>query len=153
MKTFIITKSDIDDHGLYTGALNAAEVIDGHLVIEADLGRVLFKGSLRVKGGITAKAGTSIEAGLSIISGGSIKSGGNIIADRDIKAGTYIEAGGDITAKTISSRLRIFAGVATRKHPEPEEMQVRAKQLQAKDHGQSNETQRFMLGGADSYGD
>lgn len=103
MKTFTITKSDIDEAGWYTGNINTAEELNGNLVIEADLGRVRFNKSLRVKGLILAKCGTGIEAGWGI------------------------KAGLTITAKCISSGLRIFAGIATWKKPDTEEMQIRAK--------------------------
>lgn len=156
MKTYKITKSDIDETGLYTGDINTDEEIDGHLVIEAGLGSVRFDNSLRVRGAIRADAGSGIAdsgdiiagfgitAGWSIIAGGDITAGWGIAAGRDIAAGCGIMAGRDIAAgqnitagwgitaglsidgKTVSSGMRIFAGTTRWKRPTPEEMQIRA---------------------------
>jgi len=49
------------------------------------------------------------------------------VGDGYIKAGWGIEAGFAITAKWVSSRLRIFAGLCIWRLPKPEEMQIRAE--------------------------
>ena len=122
MKTFTITKSDIDEHGCYVGDINTSEEIDGDLIIDADLGCVHFKKSLMVKYSIFANAGSDIKA-----VSGSIYAGHGIKAGHGIEAGRGIEAGLSIIAKTVSSQMRIFAGLAIWKQPKPEEMQVRAR--------------------------
>jgi hypothetical protein len=91
MKTLIITKKDLDADNYYVGDKNE---FDGHIELEANLGWVRFKRSLKATGKIVAEAGTGIEAGWGI------------------KAGTGIEAGWGIEAGTgIKARLRIFAGL------------------------------------------
>ena len=148
MKTYKITKSDIDETGLFIGDINTDKQIDGHLVIEAGLGSVRFYNSLRVRGAIAASgdiiAGFGIKAGWSIIAGGDITAGWGIAAGRDITAGGGIIAGWGITAgsgitagrgikaglsiaaSTVSAGMRIFAGTTADRLPAPEDMQIRA---------------------------
>ncbi|HBT37641.1 MAG TPA: hypothetical protein DEB52_17040 [Hyphomonas sp.] len=156
MKTYKITKSDIDETGLFIGDINTDKQIDGHLVIEAGLGSVRFYNSLRVRGAIRVDAGSGIAASGDIIAGFGIKAGWSIIAGGDITAGWGIAAGRDITAgggiiagwgitagsgitagrgikaglsiaaSTVSAGMRIFAGTTADRLPAPEDMQIRA---------------------------
>jgi len=71
----------------------------GHIEIEANLGSVRFPGRVSAKGMIQAKAGSGIEAGWGI------------------------------EAKTLSAKLRIFAGLCSWRLPNPHEMEIRAKVL------------------------
>ncbi len=139
-----ITADDIDAEGNYVGA---ADVTDwgGSIEIAADLGCVRFRDVLRAKFSIRALAGTGIEAGWGIEAGEGIEAGWGIKAGEGIEAGLGIEAGEgieagwgikaclgieagfSISAKWVSSRIRIFAGTCIWRQPEPEEMQVRAE--------------------------
>ena len=88
MKTYKITKSDIDETGLYIGDINTDEEIDGSLFIEADLGRVRFTKSLRVRGEIRADAGSEIIAGWCFEAGWIITAGECITAGLSITDGS-----------------------------------------------------------------
>ena len=127
-----ITAADIDADGFYIGQ---ADVTDypGHIEIAAGLGWVRFKARLSAKFSITAKAGTGIKAGLGIKAGAGIEAGwgieagSGIEAGEGIEAGDGIEAGFSISAKWVSSRLRIFAGLCLWRLPRPEEAQIHAE--------------------------
>jgi hypothetical protein len=100
MKTYKITKQDLDFNNHYT----KTGIIDGHLEADENLGTVYFN-ELKVSGYIYFKAGSGIEAG------GGIKAGFNIVA------------------KTISSKLRIFAGTCNFKIPTEEEIQIKVEKV------------------------
>ena len=61
----------------------------------------------------------------------SLKASGHIWveAGSGIKAGSGIEAGGGITCKTLSSKLRIFAGLCLWRLPEKEETLIKCEKL------------------------
>ena len=99
METFTITKEHIKD-GRYIGSRSE---FDGHVLIEAGLGLVLFE-QLSARGSIVAKIGSDIKVVKSVWAGWSISLGG------DLTAGESIEAGWCISAKTISAGLHIKAG-------------------------------------------
>lgn len=61
MEILKITQADIKDGKYIAGAVD----FDGHIEIDADLGRILFT-SLKATGNIYAEAGWGIEAGLNI---------------------------------------------------------------------------------------
>jgi UDP-3-O-[3-hydroxymyristoyl] glucosamine N-acyltransferase len=92
-------------------------------------------GSIKASGDI--ESGGSIEAGWSIKSGGNIKSGGSIKASGSIEAGSSIkavssiESGLSIVCKTLSARLRIFAGLCVWRLPDIEEKQIVCEELQS----------------------
>ena len=65
METKIITKEDIDKDNFYKHS-DSLEY-EGHLELEANLGRVKFKAKIKTTGFIFAKAGTGIEAGEGIV--------------------------------------------------------------------------------------
>jgi len=145
MKTHIITKDQLDADNNYIGSTNL-DNFEGHLESEENLGYVKFK-FLKIQGYIGFKAGSGIKAGDGIEAGGGIKAGcgieagggieagsgieagGGIKAGGGIEAGSGIEAGWGISAKTISSKLRIFAGLCLWRLPTKEECQIRAKLL------------------------
>tara|TARA_Y100000296_G_scaffold58551_1_gene67501 strand:- start:11 stop:466 length:456 start_codon:yes stop_codon:yes gene_type:complete len=135
MKTYHITAADLDEDGYYVGPLDLTEIVQGSINIAPDLGTVRFRRSLRVTGSILAgsgsgiSAGEGISAGRGIVAGRNITAGWGISAGEGIKSGWGIVAGLAITAATISSGLRVFAGTATWKLPEPHEMEVRARLL------------------------
>lgn len=107
-----ITRADLNERNEYVGD---ASGVDGHIIIEADLGTVLFKGAVRARLSVTAKAGSGIEAGAGIKAGDGIE------------AGWGIEAGLSITAEWVSAGLRIFAGICSWRLPEPGEDEIRAE--------------------------
>ena len=89
--------------------------------------RIVITGDLIVKGGLDIKCNLFVTG--SIKAGEGIKAGWGIKAGLGIKAGEGIEAGLGIKAKTISSRLRIFAGLCLWRLPTPKEKQIRCEQL------------------------
>jgi len=103
METHIITKEQLDHNNNYIGSVDLGN-FKGNLEAEDNLGYVRFK-HLKILGSIYFGAGSGIEAG------------------------DGIEAGFGIAGKTISSDLRIFAGLCLWRLPEPEEMKIRAKLL------------------------
>lgn len=113
MKTYKITKADLDADNFYRGN----SVFDGNVEADENLGTIRFKGSLEAKGYIWFKHGSGIEAG------------DEIEAGYGIKAGDGIEAGLAIVAKTISSSLRIMAGTCAWKIPTPEETEIRVEKV------------------------
>ena len=96
-----ITKAHLDQDNFYTGNSN----FDGHVEIDENLGWVKFKTNFIAKGYILAKAGSGI------------------------KAGWGIEAGLMITAKTIQTTYRIFAGLCIWKNPTDAETEIRCEKL------------------------
>ena len=107
MKRHIITKDQLNDKNEYIGEVDLTDY-DGALEAEPCLGYIKFS-SIRVKFYINFALGTGIKAG------------------EGIKAGTGIEAGLSISAKFISSKLRIFAGLCIWKIPSQEETEIRAE--------------------------
>ena len=107
MKTYKITKNDLDSDNFYKGSSD----FDGNVEADKNLGWVKFKVNFITKGYIHFEAGSGIEAGLGI------------------KAGEGIKAGSGILCKTISSKLRIFAGLRNWKLPEKAEMEIRCEKL------------------------
>ena len=96
-------------------------------------------GSLKAEGSLTIKlnrwllvgegieAGRGIEAGEGIKAVEGIKAGWGIEAGSGIKAGDGIEAGLSISAKWVSAKLRIFAGLCMWRSLRPGEDVVRAE--------------------------
>ena len=111
----IITKADIGADGYFT---DTHLIVEGTLTVEAGV-------YLQVRGRI--EAGGGIEAGEGIEAGGGIKAGLGIEAGEGIKAGLGIEAGLTITAKWLSVKLRIFAGICGWKIPAREEQVIDAE--------------------------
>ncbi len=126
MTTLKIGKHDIDENNFYKQ--NSLEV-EGDIVIAENLDYVRFHTKLTATGCILAKAGTGIEAGTGIKAGEGIKAGLGIKAGEGIEAGTGIEAGLSIVCKSLSSKLRIFAGLCLWRLPKPEEKQIVCKKL------------------------
>ena len=150
-KVLVIDKTDLDETNAYVGDIDVTQEFDGGIEIAADLGWVRFSAAIRAKLYIVAKAGTGIKAGEGIEAGEGIKAGWGIEAGTGIKAGEGIKAGTgikagwgieagwgikagegikaglSITAKWISTRLRIFAGLCIWKQPAPEETEIRAE--------------------------
>ena len=93
----IITKADIGADGYFT---------DTHLIVEGTL---------------------TVEAGVYLQVRGRIEAGEGIKAGWGIKAGLGIEAGLTITAKWLSVKLRIFAGIGGWKIPAREEQVIDAE--------------------------
>ena len=114
LPTLKITRADINDRNEYIGATDVSDYA-GHIDIDADLGWVIFTASIGAKGHILSLAGSGIEAGDGIKAGDGIE------------AGWGIEAGLSITAKWLSARLRIFAGLCAWRLPTPEETEIRAE--------------------------
>ena len=115
MQTLRLTKQDFDAQGKYIGKTDVSDY-QGHIEIDAGLGRVSFKG-IRVSGYLWAKAGTGIKAdteikaGTEIEAGEGIEAGKGIEAGEGIKAGTGIQAGLSITCKKVLKfSTRLFAG-------------------------------------------
>jgi hypothetical protein len=107
MKTYKITKSDLDADNFYKGASN----FDGHVEADENLELVKFKSSFTALGYIYFKAGSGIEAGEGIEAGWGIKAGEGIEAGWGIEAGLGIEAGSGIKAgEGIEAGLGIEAG-------------------------------------------
>ena len=104
MTTLTITAADLDAYGFYAGSADVSNY-QGHIEIVADLGWVRFKASLGATGSICAFAGSGIEAGWGI------------------------KAGFSISAKILTARLRIFAGLCAWRLPTPEEMQIHVEVL------------------------
>lgn len=121
MKKLVITKQHLDENNNYIGP----DVSDwqGSIEIEARLGRIVFKGSLKATGYIAAFTGTGIKAGTGIEAGWGIEAG------EGITAGTGITAGWGITCKTLKSKLRIFAGLCHWRLPEKEETLIKCEEL------------------------
>ena len=122
MKILTITKSDLNERNEY--AASESLNFEGHIQIEADLGTVAFRACLRASGYIRAFAGSGIKAGSGIEAGWGIEAGDGI------KAGLGIEAGLGIACKNLAVRLRIFAGLCMWRKPKPEEMEIRAEQIE-----------------------
>ena len=97
METKTITKADLNEQNEY--AASDSLEFDGHIQIQGNLGRVVFRGRLQATGFIRSLAGTGIEAGTGI------------------------------TCKTLAVRLRIFAGLCMWRKPKPEEMEIRAESI------------------------
>ena len=93
-----ITAADLDKDGYYIGSTDVSAEFDGSIEIAADLGRVVFKTSIRAKYSIRAMSHSGIEAGLDIKAGWGIEAGWGIKAGFDIKAGLDIKAGRGIEA-------------------------------------------------------
>ena len=107
--TLRITKYDLDEQNRYRPAIDADLVVEGHIEIAAGLGWVRFTRAIRASLSIVAGAGSGIKAG------------------EGIKAGWGIEAGLTITAKWLSVKLRIFAGICGWKIPAREEQVIDAE--------------------------
>ena len=140
-----ITKADLDENNFYK---EDSVDVDGVIEIDGDLGTVCFRGSVKTKKYVFAKAGSGIEAGLGIKAGEGIEAGWGIKAGLGIKAGWGIKAGdgiragegieagwgieaGDgikaglsISCKSLSTPLRIFAGICGWKIPTEAEMTI-----------------------------
>jgi len=82
-----------------------------------------------IKAGDGIEAGNGIEAGWGIEAGNGIEAGWGIKAGDGIKAGWGIKAGFSISAKILTARLRIFAGLCAWRLPTPEEMQIHVEVL------------------------
>ena len=95
--------------------------------IKAGLG---IKAGSGIKAGLGIKAGEGIRAGLGIKAGVGIEAGLGIKAGWGIEAGEGIEAGFSICAKTLSCKLRIFAGLCLWRLPTKEETQVVVEKLE-----------------------
>ena len=95
-ETKTITKADLNDKNEY--ALSDDLDFNGHIVIEAELGFVRFRGSLIAKNAIIAKAGSGIKAGWGIKAGEGILTGW---------LGLTLK---DLSAKWIDAKLRIAVG-------------------------------------------
>ena len=107
--------------GITAHRITAGQYINAGLGIRAAFG-------IRAGSGITA--GSDIDAGWGITAGSEIDAGWGIRAGDGIKAGFGIRAGLQIYAqKTISSKMRIFAGVCAWKIPSPEEMTITAAHI------------------------
>jgi len=114
--------------------IEAGEGIRAGLGIEAgediEAGRGINAGwGIKAGGGI--KTREDIRSGLGIEAGSSIKAGEEIMAGEGIMAGGSIKAGGSIQAqldincaKTLSSKMRIFAGLCYWRDPTPVETQI-----------------------------
>ena len=72
MNTYTITAADVTD-GEYTGSLDLSVKVEGHVEIEAGLGRVRFAKSLWATGCIRAGVRSGISAGEGISAGGVLK--------------------------------------------------------------------------------
>lgn len=122
-----ITKADLDENNYYK---EDSVDVDGAIEIDGDLGTVCFRGSVKTKKYVFAKAGSGIEAGLGIKAGEGIETGWGIKAGLGIKAGWGIKAGDGIKAglsiscKSLSTPLRIFAGICGWKIPTEAEMTI-----------------------------
>ena len=110
-----ITKADLDENNFYK---EDSVDVDGVIEIDGDLGTVCFRGSVKTKKYVFAKAGSGIEAGL------GIKAGEGIEAGWGIEAGDGIKAGLSISCKSLSTPLRIFAGICGWKIPTEAEMTI-----------------------------
>ena len=118
---FIIKKEHLNERNEYVGEIDVSN-LDGNLIADGNLGYIKFK-SINVSGFILFKAGSGINAGW------GIKAGLGIEAGSGIKAGLGIEAGLSISAQTITTPLRIFAGLCLWRNPSEEEMKVMAKRI------------------------
>ena len=123
----IITKADIGADGYFT---DTHLIVEGTLTVEAGVylqvrGRI--EAGQGIKAGWGIEAGEGIKAGWGIEAGDGIKAGGGIKAGLGIKAGGGIEAGLTITAKWLSVKLRIFAGICGWKIPAREEQVIDAE--------------------------
>ena len=145
MKTYNITKKDLDKFNNYIGKTNLADY-QGTIISDENLGVILFV-SIAAKGGIYFKAGTGITAGTAIkagdemtagtgitagwgiTAGNGITAGDEITAGTEIKAGTAINAGLSITCKKLSSNLRIFAGICSFRIPDVKETMINCEEL------------------------
>lgn len=149
MKTYKITKADLDQDNYYTGSHTE---FDGHLEIAPNLGNVKFKTNVSATGNITALNGSGIKADYGISAGGGISVGFGIsagwgISANDgitarlgiktgygISAGSGIKAGGvmtdyGITCKELNVQKFIFAGTISYREPTLEETQITCTKL------------------------
>ena len=122
METLRITKADLNEYNEYAASRDLD--FDGHIEIAASLGCVKVRGFISAAGCLGIKAGSGIEAGFGIEAGLGIKAGSGI------KAGWGIEAGLQITAKMITAKLRIFAGICIWKIPSSTEMTISAQRVE-----------------------
>ena len=128
MQTLKLTKQDFDAQNKYIGKTDVSDY-QGHIEIEGGLGWVFFV-EINITGFLWAKAGSGIKAGEGIKAGWGIKAGEGIEAGSGIEAGWGIEAGLYIICKlTLSSKLRIFAGLCIWKIPSEEEKTITCKKL------------------------
>ena len=102
MKTYTITKKDLNDKNEYIGKEDLTD-FNGNIETDENLGRVLFyilcvKGRILFKAGCGIEAGWGIKAGCGIEVGWGIEAGCGIEAGDGIKAGWGIEAGDGIKA-------------------------------------------------------
>jgi hypothetical protein len=98
LPTLKITVEHIQD-GTYNGPL--VSDYGGNLEIAADLGCIIFPGSIRAQGFIKANEGSGITATESIYAGMSIQVALDIKASLDIEAAFGIESGKNINAGCI----------------------------------------------------
>jgi hypothetical protein len=148
VKTYTITKKDLNDKNEYIGKQDLAD-FDGHVEADAGLGTVTVKGWLRAKGriwfaaGSGIKAGEGITAGWGITAGSGIKAGSGIAAGWGITAGSGIKAGEGITAGSgitaglavacalvLSFNHNLFAGTAHWKKASADERTVTCGKLE-----------------------
>ena len=73
METKLITKADLNEKNEYAGS-DGLE-FNGHVKIDANLGRVRFRTFIRVAGVLISEAGSGIKAGWGIKAGSGIKAG------------------------------------------------------------------------------
>ena len=116
MKTYTITKNDLDKDNFYVGETDLTN-FDGQIESDPDLGTVKFKDGLKAKFGIWFDRGSGIKAGWEIEAGG------------EIKAGAGIKAGSGIAARTISAKLHILAGTCIWKIPTGIETEIRVEKV------------------------
>ena len=104
MKTLRITKADLNEYNEYAASRDLD--FDGHIEIAASLGCVKVRGFISAAGCLCIEAGSGIEAGWGV------------------------EAGLQITAKMITAKLRIFAGICIWKIPSSTEMTISAQRVE-----------------------
>ena len=119
----IITQADIDNDGYFK---ENDLIVDGRITVALD-GWLCVRGRIEAGKGIEASCG--IEAGKGIKAGCGIEAGDGITAGKGIEAGCGIQAQLGIVAKTISSKLRIMAGLCYWRTPTNAECEIRAKLL------------------------
>jgi hypothetical protein len=128
VETLRITKADLNERNEYTRSRDLE--FEGHIEVEASLGRVVVLGLIRAGGRLGIEAGSGIKAGWGIEAGWGIKAGWGIEAGLGIEAGWGIEAGFSIQCKlSISVKLRIFAGLCMWCLPRPEEQVIECAEL------------------------
>ena len=109
MKTYKITKQDIDQDGRY---ISPWSEFDGNVVIEGGLGCVRFE-DLYAKGSIIAEAGSDIKVDGNLTAGedikvvesitvsGGVTAGGSISVGVDLVVGDFIDAGGAVKSGNV----------------------------------------------------